>query len=131
MQEKLISVGISRDLATVRNWLNSPYTLAPQKRNETVKKIFNLNGDNNEENINECLQSIKLIRKLENSARNKIVDLLNKEDLTNSSITLDLNNLRINFYKKTICAITDIEIPAKFLYKIHDISSLMEEINNG
>ena len=59
MQEKLISVGISRDLATVRNWLNSPYTLAPQKRNETVKKIFNLNGDNNEENINECLQSIK------------------------------------------------------------------------
>jgi uncharacterized membrane protein YkvA (DUF1232 family) len=131
IQEELRRVGISRDLATIRNWLNSPYTLAPQKRNETIKKIYDLTGNNDEQKINECLDAIKLIRQLENAARNKLIDLLNKEDLTLSNIALDLNDLHIDFKKKTVNAITDIQVPTKYLYKVHDLDSFMQEFNHG
>ena len=131
IQEELRLVGISRDIATIRNWLNSPYTLAPQKRNETIKKIYDLTGNADEQKMNECLESIKLIRRLENAARDKLIDLLNKENLTLSNISLDLNDLHIDFKKKTVNAITDIQVPAKHLYKVHDIDEFMREFDRG
>ena len=131
IQKELKRVGISRDEATIRNWLNSPYTLAPQKRNETIKKIYDLAGNTDEQKINECLNAIKSIRQLENAARNKLIDLLNKEDLTLSNISLDLNDLHIYFKKKTVNAISDIQVPAKYLYKVHDLENFMREFNHG
>lgn len=131
IQDQLSGFGITRDISTIRNWLNSPYTLAPQKRQETISKIFKLAGINDDSSIKECLSSIKIIRKLENNARNQLVELLNKEDLSRQDISLNFNDLNIEFNKKTIHAITDMYVPSKFLYKIQNIETLIENINNG
>ena len=61
----------------------------------------------------------------------KLIDLLNKENISKSNIKMEINNFTINFERKTIYAISDIEIPSKYLYKIHDLDSFMLEFNNA
>ena len=131
IQRELKKIGVSRELSTIRHWLNSPYTVAPQKRDETIRKIFALSGNDNEDKINKCLASIDSIRKLTNAARLKLIDLLNKENISKSNIKMEINNFTINFERKTIYAISDIEIPSKYLYKVHDLDSFMLEFNNA
>ena len=131
IQRELKKIGVTRELSTIRHWLNSPYTVAPQKRDETIRKIFALSGNDSGALIDECLTSIDSIRKLTNAARLKLIDLLNKEDISKSNIRMEINNFTINFERKTIYAISDIEIPSKYLYKIHDLDSFMLEFNNA
>lgn len=131
LRNKLSSIGIDRDVATVVSWLNSPDTVAPQNRREVIPKIFHLAEEKNADDSKKCLQAVESMYKLRAQAREKLKDILNSLEVRQNETSFDvvIENLHIKFSIYKIQSIAASEIEFKHLYKLHDLESLnLEEI---
>jgi hypothetical protein len=131
LRNKLSSIGIDRDVATVVSWVNSPDTVAPQNRREVIPKIFHLAEEKNSDDSKKCLQAVESMYKLRAQAREKLKDILNSLEVRQNETSFDvvIENLYIKFNIYKIQSIAASEIEFKHLYKLHDLESLnLEEI---
>ncbi len=131
LRNKLSSIGIDRDVATVVSWVNSPDTVAPQNRREVIPKIFHLAEEKNADDSKKCLQAVESMYKLRAQAREKLKDILNSLEVRQNETSFDvvIENLHIKFSIYKIQSIAASEIEFKHLYKLHDLESLnLEEI---
>ena len=131
LRNKLSSIGIDRDFATVVSWVNSPDTVAPQNRREVIPKIFHLAEEKNSDDSKKCLQAVESMYKLRAQAREKLKDILNSLEVRQNETSFDvvIENLHIKFNIYKIQSIAASEIEFKHLYKLHDLESLnLEEI---
>jgi hypothetical protein len=126
LRNKLSSIGIDRDVATIVSWVNSPDTVAPQNRREVIPKIFQLAEEKNSDDSKNCLQAVESMYKLRAQAREKLKEILNSLEVRQNETSFDvvIENLHIKFsiYKIQSIAASDIEF--KHLYKLHDLESL-------
>ena len=126
LREKLSSIGIDRDLATIISWVNSPDTVAPQNRREVIPKIFDLAEEKNSSDSESCLQAVESMYRLRAEARDKLKDILKgleiRHDETFFDVTIGKLNIKFQIYK--IQSIAESEVEFKYLYKLHDLESL-------
>ena len=132
LRDKLSSMGIDRDLATIISWINSPDTVAPQNRGEVIPKIFDLAEEKNSNDSESCLQAVKSMYQLRSQAREKLKDILKSLEVSHDETIFDvmIEKLNIEFKIYKIQSIAESEVEFKYLYKLHDLENLsLGELN--
>ncbi len=127
LNNELKKKGINRDIATVRNWLNNPSTIAPKNREDVIPLIFSLN-DSNASNSESCLSACSKIY----IARNEANKILNKsiEDRSikhsQNKLKVLINEVEFNFNVYEIKSLADVSVPFKYLYHLRSYADLQE-----
>lgn len=126
LKDKLLSIGIDRDLLTIKSWINSPDTIAPKNRSQIIPKIFSLIPEMNADHSKKCLEAIEAMYRLRSEAREKLKDILRDLEIRQDQTSFDvvIENLHIKFTIHRIQSIASSEIEFKYLYKMHDLNNL-------
>ena len=122
---KLDTVGVTRDINTIKSWLSDPETIRPKGIND-VNKIFDLVQASREELVR-CKEAIVQVKSLRAAAKNELNEKLEKIEVKNNQDLLEfaIGSKIFNFAIHKVEGIEKIEVDRKNLkYKIENIEDL-------
>ncbi len=130
LNSKLKTIGIKRNIATVRSWLNDPSTIAPRNREEIIPLIFSLD-DSSSNASKSCLRAVSKIYGARNEARKILVSNVENKSIENNQSTLkiDINATRFNFNIIEVRSVADVNVQFKHLYHLRSYEELKEIIS--
>ena len=130
LNSKLEKIGIKRNIATIRSWLNDPSTIAPRNREEIIPKIFSLD-DSSFNASKSCLKAVSKIYSARSEARKILVSNVENKSIENNQSTLkiDINATRFNFNIIEVRSVADVNVQFKHLYHLRSYEEL-KEINS-
>lgn len=125
LHKALKKVGIKRNIATIRSWINDPDTVAPRNRDDIITKIYSLEHNSNIPKET-CLKSIKIIYNAREDARNALVANLKGKVIRNdqSSFRVVINEMDIDFQILKIQSVADVSVQFKYLYHLRSYEEL-------
>ena len=118
---KLEEYGIYRNPLTIKSWLNDPETVAPQKKEESIKKIFSLVSRTPEE-AEECIKATSLIYKLRTEAHRNLIDILSQQRVVAEAneLSIEINKSIVTFSIYSINSVSDVSVEPRYLYRLID-----------
>ena len=125
LHRALKKVGIKRNIATIRSWVNDPDTVAPRNRDDIISKIYSLEHASNISK-EACLKSIKIIYNAREDARSALVANLKGKVIKNdqSSFRVAINEMDIDFQILKIESVADVSVQFKYLYHLKSYEEL-------
>jgi len=122
---KLEEYGIYRNPLTIKSWLNDPETVAPQKKEESIKKIFSLVSRSPEE-AEECIKATSLIYKLRAEAHKNLIDILSHQRVVAEAdeLSIEINKSVVTFSIYSINSASDVSVEPRYLYRLIDQNKL-------
>jgi hypothetical protein len=125
LYKALKKVGIKRNIATIRSWINDPDTVAPRNRDDIIGKIYSLEHTSNISK-EACLKSIKIIYNAREDARSALVANLKGKVIKNdqSSFRVAINEMDIDFQILKIESVADVSVQFKYLYHLKSYEEL-------
>jgi hypothetical protein len=125
LYKALKKVGIKRNIATIRSWINDPDTVAPRNRDDIIGKIYSLEHTSNISK-EACLKSIKIIYNAREDARSVLVANLKGKVIKNdqSSFRVAINEMDIDFQILKIESVADVSVQFKYLYHLKSYEEL-------
>jgi hypothetical protein len=125
LHKALKKVGIKRNIATIRSWINDPDTVAPRNRDDIIGKIYSLEHTSNISK-EACLKSIKIIYNAREDARSALVANLKGKVIKNdqSSFRVAINEMDIDFQILKIESVADVNVQFKYLYHLRSYEEL-------
>ena len=125
LHKALKKVGIKRNIATIRSWINDPDTVAPRNRDDIIGKIYSLEHTSNISK-EACLKSIKVIYNAREDARSALVANLKGKVIKNdqSSFRVVINEMDIDFQILKIESVADVSVQFKYLYHLRSYEEL-------
>ena len=125
LHRALKKVGIKRNIATIRSWVNDPDTVAPRNRDDIISKIYSLEHASNISK-EACLKSIKIIYNAREDARSALVANLKGKVIKNdqSSFRVAINEMDIDFQILKIESVADVNVQFKYLYHLRSYEEL-------
>jgi hypothetical protein len=128
LHKALKKVGIKRNIATIRSWINDPDTVAPRNRDDIISKIYSLEHTSHVSK-EACLKSIKIIYNAREDARSVLVSNLKDKIIKNdqSSFRVVINEMEIDFQILKIESVADVSVQFKYLYHLRSYKDLSDE----
>jgi len=128
LHKELRKVGIKRNIATIRSWINDTDTVAPRDRDDIISKIYSLEHTSHVSK-KACLKSIKIIYNAREDARSVLVSNLKDKIIKNdqSSFRVVINEMEIDFQILKIESVADVSVQFKYLYHLRSYKDLSDE----
>lgn len=125
---KLKHIGINRDKATIKSWINNPSIIAPRNRAEVIPKIFNLNNSAHDE-AKRCLDACSKIYLARNQAKKQLISSVEntKIEKGQKSFSVQINDMQFKFMIFSVESLADINVgDQKYLYHLRSYEDIQE-----
>lgn len=117
LAQVLESNGLKREHQSIKNWLNNEHLIAPQRMDESIKKIFEIT-DNNQADAEKCIQSCHALYAKRDKVLHNLLEFLEDPIYTNDELSLKYKDKIFKFKFLEISDLAEEEVASKALYHI-------------